>query len=55
MEIETPAGAVQGHMVFYSQGRLFGQLVLIGPAVALEDTVALARLMEAGMRTKSPQ
>jgi len=55
VEIETPAGGVQGHMVFYSQGRLFGQLVVIGPAVALEDTVALARLMEAGMRTNSPQ
>ena len=55
VEIETAVGPVQGQMAFFSQGALFGQLVLIGPAIVLDDTVALVRLMEAGMRSNVSQ
>ena len=53
-EVETPSGTFQGHMVNFSQGRIFGQLVLIGPVLELEDTLALARLMETRISENKP-
>ena len=55
VEFEIAGEAFQGHFVYVAQGQILSQLLLIGPNVVLEDTVALARLMEARVRDNSPR
>ena len=55
IEFEIAGSDFQGHFVFFAQGRILSQLLIIGPAVALEDTVALARFMEARIRDNTPE
>ena len=55
VEFEIGEDAFQEYFVFFAQGQILGQLLLIGPEVALEDTVALARLMEARIRDNTPE
>ena len=47
---EVADEAYQGHFVFFAQRQILSQLLVIGPEVVLEDTLALARLMEASVR-----
>ena len=55
IEFEIADEPFQGHFVYFAQGQILSQLLLVGPAVALEDTVALARSMEARIRDNTPE
>ena len=55
VEFEIAGQPFQGHFVYVAQGQILSQILLIGPNVLLEDTVGMARQMEARVRDNSPR
>ena len=56
MKIETAVGDFDGYLMWFAQGRIVAQLILLGPAgqVDLENVIPLAQLIDKRIRENSP-